>query len=48
MCPTLSSRATFHSRGPPSEGVELPSLIQREGGLTTFLPPHYKEEGVSS
>ena len=27
MCPTLSNRATYHSRGPPPEGVELPSLI---------------------
>jgi hypothetical protein len=27
MYPTLSNRATYHSRGPPPEGVELPSLI---------------------
>ena len=38
MCPTLSSRATFHSRGPPLEGVELPSLIQWERGVDYFSP----------
>jgi hypothetical protein len=38
MCPTLSSRVTYHSRGPPSEGVESPSLVQREDGVNDFSP----------